>query len=290
MLVLSTQAVGPALPPCTSTGDDLLGEIAGGDGLGGALLRAQRKGVLIGAGDLEFLGDVLGGLGHGVDAVLRLHQRIDEAPAERGVEDFRRARKRFAGFAHHERRARHGFDAAGNGEIHFAGTDRARGVAHGIQPRSAKPVHRDARDLVRQAREQERHARDIAVVLAGLVGAAEEYFVEPRPIGFGIAGDQRLDRDRGKVVGTHFGEPAAVAADRGPRGIANEHVSHRPLLLLSGYLGAAESSVKRLAFPTRREPKEIGLSRTPATGRAGGAAGRGRSVPPSAPRAAQRGF
>ena len=82
---------------------------------------------------------------------------------------------------------------------------------------------------VRQPGQQQRHARDIAVVLAGLVGAAEEHFVEPRPVGLGVAGDQRLDRHRGEIVGAHLGERAAVTADRGARGIANKDLSHRPL-------------------------------------------------------------
>src|SRR5580704_6845466 len=111
---------GPRLAAWRLDRDDLLGEIAGGDGVGGALLRTQRKCILVLARDLEFLGDVLAGLGHGIDAVLRLHQRVDEAPAERGVVDVGRSRKRLAGLAHDERRPRHRFDSAGDGELHLA--------------------------------------------------------------------------------------------------------------------------------------------------------------------------
>ena len=197
--------------------------------LGGALLRAQRKRVLILARHLEFLGDVLAGLGHGVDAVLRLHQRIDEAPAERGIVNFGRARKRLAGLAHDERRPRHRFDAARDGELHLAGADRARRIADGVEARRAQPVDGDAGNAVRQAGQQQRHAGDVAIVLAGLVGAAEEHFVEPRPVDLVVAGDQRLDRHRGQVVGAYLGERAAVAADRGARGIADKDLSHRTL-------------------------------------------------------------
>jgi hypothetical protein len=35
--------------------------------------------------------------------------------------------------------------------------------------------------------QQRRHARDIAVVLAGLIGAAEDDLVERAPIGVGVA-------------------------------------------------------------------------------------------------------
>ena len=67
---------------------------------------------------------------------------------------------------------------------------------------------------VRQSGQQQRHARDVAIVFAGLIGAAEEDFVEPRPVGLGVAGNQRLDWNRGEIVGAHLGERAAVAADR----------------------------------------------------------------------------
>ena len=83
---------------------------------------------------------------------------------------------------------------------------------------------------VRQAGKQQRHARDIAVVLAGLVGAAEQHLVEPRPIDFGVARDQRPDRSSGEIVGANLGERAAVAADRGARCVADENLSHRYLL------------------------------------------------------------
>ena len=56
----------------------------------GALLRAQRERVLVGARDLVFVGDVLGRLRHRIDAVELLHQRIDEAPADRRVENLGR--------------------------------------------------------------------------------------------------------------------------------------------------------------------------------------------------------
>ena len=48
---------------------------------------------------------VLAGLGHRVDAVLLLHQRIDEAPADGGVVDLGVARERGFRLGQHERRA-----------------------------------------------------------------------------------------------------------------------------------------------------------------------------------------
>jgi hypothetical protein len=53
----------------------------------GLALRGQRHAVLRLALDAELLRDVLRGLGHRVDAVLFLHQLVDETPADRGVVD-----------------------------------------------------------------------------------------------------------------------------------------------------------------------------------------------------------
>src|SRR6202035_2624716 len=99
----------------------------------------------------------------------------------------------------------------------------------GVEAGRAQPVDGDAGDRIRQPGQQKRHAGDVAIVLAGLVGTAEEHFVEPRPIGLFVAGDQRLDRHRGQVVGAYLGERTAVTTDRGARGIADKDVSHRTL-------------------------------------------------------------
>ncbi len=69
-------------------------------------------------------------------------------------------------------------------------------------------------DLHGQPGEQGGHAGDIAVVLAGLVGAAEDDLVD------GVGGDAGLPLEqcpedvRGEVVGTDAGQGAAVATDR----------------------------------------------------------------------------
>ena len=52
--------------------------------------------------------------------------------------------------------------------------------------------------------EQPRHPRKVAIVLARLVGAAEDHVVELSPVDVRVAVDQGPDRDRCKVVGaTH---------------------------------------------------------------------------------------
>jgi hypothetical protein len=37
---------------------------------------------------------------------------------------------------------------------------------------------------------------------------------------------QGLDRHRRQIIGAHFGERTAEAADRGAYGIANKHIAH----------------------------------------------------------------
>src|SRR5690554_7515052 len=91
-------------------GDDFLGEDAGGLSLGGLLLGTQGEQVLVFAGDVELFGNVLGGLRHGVDAVLLLHQRVDEAPADGGVLDLLPAGEGAVGLAHDVGCAGHGLD------------------------------------------------------------------------------------------------------------------------------------------------------------------------------------
>jgi hypothetical protein len=157
---------------------------------------------------------------------LRLHQRIDEAPADGGVVDLGRALERFRGLAHDERRPRHRFDAAGDGEVDLAGADGAARRADRIEAGGAQAVHGDAGDTVRQAREQQRHPGHVAVVLARLVGAAEIDLVDFGKVDLGIAGDERLDRLRREIVGTHPRKAAAIAPDRRSHRIADEDIAH----------------------------------------------------------------
>ncbi len=74
--------------------------------------------------------------------------------------------------------------------------------------------------------QEQRHARDVAVVFAGLVGAAVKHLVELFPVDMGVALLQRAQRHRGQIVGAHLGERAAEAADRRARGVADEDFTH----------------------------------------------------------------
>ena len=77
-----------------------------------------------------------------------------------------------------------------------------------------------------QAGEQQGHAGDVAVVLAGLVGAAEDHVLHRFPVHAGVALPQRLQGHGAEVVGADRGEAAGVAADGGADGVADEGVGH----------------------------------------------------------------
>ena len=199
-------------------------ELAGGDQLVGeaalrlrgcpALLRTERERVLILARDVPALRDVLARLPHRLAREPLLVAGVDEPPAERRVVDRPvAAREGRVGLRGDERRAGHRLDAAGDEEVAVAGDHGMAGADDRGEPRCAEPIDGDARDRVRQAREQRGEAGDVAVVLARLVRAAEPDVLDL------LRGDSRAldgsrDRERRKVVGPHGGEPAAVAADR----------------------------------------------------------------------------
>ena len=156
--------------------------------------------------DVPALGDVLARLAHRLAGIALLVARIDEAPAERRVvERAVAARERRVRLRRHERRPRHRLDAARDEEVAVA---RDHGVARaddGAQPRGAEPVDRHARDAVGQPGEQRREPRHVAVVLAGLVRAAEPDVLDLGRVD-ARALDRRGDRERGEVVRAHAGE------------------------------------------------------------------------------------
>jgi hypothetical protein len=91
--------------------------------------------------------------------------------------------------------------------------------------RRAEPVQGDARNALGQPGQEQRHARDVAVVLARLVGAAEEDLIYlwhrgPR--------EQTFNRQRSEIVRPDAGESAANPSDRGPHCI-EDHRVHAPI-------------------------------------------------------------
>ena len=83
-----------------------------------------------------------------------------------------------------------------------------------IHARAAQAVDRRSGHGDRQPRQQGRHAGDVAVVLAGLVGAAQDHLVDRGEVEGGVARHQGCDGRRGEVVGPDRRQGAAEAADR----------------------------------------------------------------------------
>ena len=98
------------------------------------------------------------------------------------------------------RRAGHRFDAAADEHVAVADGDRVRGRVDRLEPRAAQPVDGQPADLDREVGEEQRHPRDVAVVLAGLVGAAEDDVLDERRVQAGPLDDGAQD-GRGQVVG-----------------------------------------------------------------------------------------
>jgi hypothetical protein len=193
--------------------DDLVVEPAIVLGGGGLLVAGEGPGVLIGAADVVAAGDVLGGDAERVDAVQALHRGVDHAPAEGGVEELGVAGEGLAGLGHDEGGAGHALDAASDVDLALADHDRLGGLEDGLHARAAQAVDGDAGDLNGDAGEEEGHAGDVAVVLAGLVGAAEIHvgeLLDGGPVVFG----ERADHVRGEVVRAHRGQRPAEPADR----------------------------------------------------------------------------
>jgi hypothetical protein len=126
------------------------------------------------------------------------------------------------GLGHDEGRTGHALDPTGDQQLHLAALDGTRGDADGVHARAAQAVDRRPRHLEGQPGKEQRHAGDIAVVLAGLVGAAVDHVADGLPVDSGIAVHQRLQRHRAQVIGAHRCERAAIAAERGADRVAQE--------------------------------------------------------------------
>ena len=158
------------------------------------VLAGKRHLVLRLTRDLVVGGHVLGGLGHRVDAVFLFHETVDEAPADRRVVHRVGAAEGGIHLRHHERRAAHAFHAAGDHQAGLAGADRPGGRPQRIQPGATQAVDRGTRHFQRQAGQQAGHTRHVAVVFAGLVGAAEDDVGDGLPVDARVARHQGLER------------------------------------------------------------------------------------------------
>ena len=104
---------------------------------------------------------------------------------------------------------------------------------HRLQSGAAEPVHRLTRHLDRQAGQQRRHAGDVPVVFARLVGAAEDDVIDPVGPESARAASSDADGGRRQVVGAQIGQGAAGPADRGADCGSDEGVAHGSKLTLT---------------------------------------------------------
>ena len=84
----------------------------------------------------------------------------------------------------------------------------------------------DAGDMIGQPGQQRRHARDVAVVLTGLVGTAIDHIVDLVPVHRRMPFLEHTHRMRGEVVGADILQHTAIAADRRADEIADIGVGH----------------------------------------------------------------
>ena len=177
--------------------------------------------------------------------------------------DFGLARKGAVRLRHDKGRAAHAFRPAGDDKASFTGPDHAGGGDDGLHARGTQPVHGHSRHALWQARQQQGHPRDITVVLAGLVGGAEDHLIHGRPVEVGMARHQRPDRVRCKIIGPHGGQRAAEPADGRTLGITDKHIGHWRLLTGSVWVMPRHDCRRGLAAPPKKhgapDPQDRGL-------------------------------
>jgi hypothetical protein len=183
-------------------------------GCGGFLLGAKGEAILRAAVDLVGFRDVFRRFRHRCGVEIFLDQRIDESPAQRGIVDFRVARECRGRLGNHQRRAAHAFDAARDCERDFAGGNGSRRHRYRLHSRAAQTVYRRRRHAYGHACQQRGHAGHVAIVFAGLVGAAVKNIVDACPIAFLELAPQRGERNGRQIVGANLRQGARVAADR----------------------------------------------------------------------------
>ena len=205
---------GLALPLGDLDRHDLGVEPARLDGRDRLSLRVEGERVLALTRDVPTFGHVLGRLAHRVRVMRRSQPRIDEPPAQGAVVELARAAVPGGLWLGHDvRRPGHRLDTAADEHVAVVDLNGMRGRVDRLEPAPAQPVDGQPGDLDREAGQQQGHSGDVAVVFAGLVGAAEDDVfdqgrVDPGPI------DHRAQHGRGEVVRSNRVKSPAVPTDR----------------------------------------------------------------------------
>ena len=132
-----------------------------------------------------------------------------------------------SGLGHDVRRAGHRLDAAADEHVAVADGDRVGRRVDRLQAGAAQPVDGQPADLDREAGQEQRHPGDVAVVLAGLVGAAEDDVLDERRVDARRDRRRRAGRGAARSSGRTARERAAVAADRRADGLDDPRLAER---------------------------------------------------------------
>ena len=206
---------GVALAALDRHGDDLVLEPAGLLGGLGLVLRGQREPVLVLAGDLVLLGDVLGRVAHMI-AVEGIPQPVlDHRVDQLGVAHLD-AGAQVLGM----RRQRHRFLAACDDDLRIAGGDLLHAECDGPQPRAADLVEAPGGRLLRQSAADRSLACRVLSLRRGQ-HLAEDDLVDLARLDAGT--DEQVPDDGGaEFVAGRRGESAVEGTDRSARGAGDD--------------------------------------------------------------------
>ena len=147
--------------------------------------------------------------------VLCVESRIHKAPTDGGVDELTIAALKAAlGLQGDERCATHALHATSNDHFGIANGDGVCSGGECLQTRAAEAVHGLPRNFDGVAGNEERHARHVAIVFAGLIGTAQDHIVDVGGVDAAARND-RFEHGGGKVVGANASERAAVATEGG---------------------------------------------------------------------------
>ena len=205
---------------------------------------SERERVLaLARSTLPALGDVLGGLAHRVRVVALRELRVDEAPAERRVVRARAGRGPTAASALAMTYGARVIDSTpppmNTSPSPTAIAWAAELIAWSPEPHSRLTVSPPT--STGQPGQEQRHPRDVAVVLAGLVGAAEDDVLDERRVDARRGRRRRGSRPRrGRRAGPTRGRRRSGRSASGPprrstpRGAAGRGLGSRPIVGAGG--------------------------------------------------------
>jgi hypothetical protein len=176
----------------------------------GLVLRRDGESVLLLAGELPALRDVLRGVAH-VVAIEGVHQAV----LQHGVDELEIAHLRAAAHMLGMRGERHRFLAAGDDDRRVSVGDLLHPDRHGAQPRPAQLVQAPGRLLLRDPCHHRGYAGWV-LSLGRRQDLAEDDFVDLTGLDL-CALQRRLDGHRAKLVSRRVGECAVERADGCPR-------------------------------------------------------------------------